>query len=130
MSYPVAFANSLLVTVVALAVLTIFPAMLGYYLARWDAWKARITRAVPCSYLCNTPSNPSPARFTWDEAAQVAHISLPMLADLLDRSLLVREVDQVHYAVPEMGCRYAARVDHKSSFVFNLAVSRLETGDW
>ena len=47
-------------------------------------------------------------RFSWAEAAQVAHISLPMLADLLDRSLLVREVDQVHYAVPEMVRRFAA----------------------
>ncbi|MBP8002883.1 MAG: carbohydrate ABC transporter permease [Chloroflexi bacterium] len=36
MSYPVAFMNSLLVTVVALAVLTIFPAMMGYYLARFE----------------------------------------------------------------------------------------------
>lgn len=43
MSYPVAFMNSLLVTVAALAVLTIFPAMLGYYLARFET---RFTKLI------------------------------------------------------------------------------------
>jgi tetratricopeptide (TPR) repeat protein len=53
--------------------------------------------------------------FTWDEAAWVAQLSLPMMADFLDRSLLVREADQVHYGVPEMMRRFAAaylRQDH------------------
>ncbi len=35
MSYPLAFLNSTIVTVAALAILTIFPAMLAYYLARF-----------------------------------------------------------------------------------------------
>lgn len=38
MNYPVAFANSLVVTIFALAILTIFPAMLAFYLSRFRSW--------------------------------------------------------------------------------------------
>lgn len=43
MNYPVTFFNSLVITVAALAVLTIFPAMLGYYLARFES---RFTKVI------------------------------------------------------------------------------------
>ena len=43
MSYPSAFMNSLVVTVMALAVLTLFPAMLAFYLSRF---KSRLTKVI------------------------------------------------------------------------------------
>ena len=43
MTYPAAFTNSMIVTVLALAVLTIFPAMLAFYLSRF---KSRFTQFI------------------------------------------------------------------------------------
>lgn len=43
MEYPLALFNSIVITVLALAVLTIFPAMLAYYLARFES---RFTRVI------------------------------------------------------------------------------------